>query len=698
MVTKWNKMPLLGVALALVGCGSGPEGPDNAPANHALLRDDSSGDDWPAYGRTYGEQHFSPLADVNDQNVEKLGLAWALDLGVGNPVTVPLAVNGIIYFSRGLSVIHAVDAVTGRVLWVHDSRVGEQDTEKMRPAWGSRGIAYGDGKIYAGTQDGRLVALDAATGKEVWTATTTEKGDGRYITGAPRLFNGKVIIGHGGSDTSNARGYVTAYDAATGKQLWRFFIVPGDPAKGFENKAMEMAAATWTGEWWKYGGGGAAWNAFTYDPSTDTILIGTGNGSPWNQKIRSPGGGDNLFLCSIVALDARTGAYKWHYQINPGETWDYNATMDMVLADIRIGDQVRKVVMQAPKNGFFYVIDRTNGKLISAEKITKVTWATRIDTVTGRPVEVPGARFPKGQAFELWPSLYGAHNWMPMAFNPKNGLVYIPKLVSGAIYKDQDGDLDNWQRSGGNAAESGVHLDLGLKNPEQFTSELLAWNPVTQKKAWSVKTFGGWNGGVLATAGNLVFQGQLTGRFSAYAADSGKELWHFPAQAAVLAAPITFRANGRQYVTVMAGIGASPGVAAGPLNGLTFDYRTQRKRMLTFMIDGKATLPPPAKAAKPVAQPDRDFRRHASVEMKGAQIFGLRCLSCHGWNAVAGGSAPDLRVSAVLQSQEVFRSVVRDGALVDNGMPKFPELQDEDMAALRQYLRGRAADLREGKP
>jgi quinohemoprotein ethanol dehydrogenase len=693
-------MMVLGLsALALSACkpsGGGDQaaGKDGVAAANAILSDSGSGDDWPGYGRTYGEQHFSPLTEINDGNVKSLGLAWSMDMGTGNPTSIPVEVGGTLYMSTGLSVVRAVDARTGKLLWTYDSRVADHAGKEMRSSWGIRGIAWWNGKVYTGTVDGRLIALDAKTGQEVWTVQTLEKGNGQFITGAPRVFDGKVIIGQGGGDTTPTRGYATAYDAETGKQLWRFYVVPGDPKKGFENKAMEMAAKTWKGEWWKIGGGGEPWNAFTYDAETDTILIGTGNGFPWNQRIRSPGGGDNLFLCSMIAVDAKTGAYKWHYQYNPSETWDYNSTMDMELADLTIDGKPRKVVMSAPKNGFLYVIDRTSGKLISAGKIAKVTWASKIDTATGRPVETPTARFENGASFELWPSYTGAHSWMPMAFSPKTGLVYLPKLEQGAKYTDKGIDTKAWKPAPGTVGEV---FDANLKDPLNFTSSLLAWNPVSQQKAWEVKTLGGWNGGILATAGNLVFQGQLDGRFSAYSADHGQELWHFPGQAAILAAPITYRVDGRQYVTVLVGMGSSASLDVRSHGGIAIDPRAQKKRVLTFVLDGKAVLPPPPPpfVLKPVADPG--YAPDPAAAAKGATVFGANCAVCHGWDAKAGGYGPDLRGSAVPQSAEAFDGVVRDGALTANGMPKFGELSDADRAAIRQYLRSRAADLRAGK-
>jgi len=680
--------------LALAACGRSR---DSTPgrggeASDKLLRDDAGGDDWPGYGRTYGEQHFSPLGEINDSNVAKLGLAWSMDLPPGNAATQPLEVGGTLYFATGMSIVHAVDAATGKLIWQYDPKIAEHAGHEMRTSWGIRGIGWWNGKVYTGTVDGRLVALDAKTGRLVWSVRTTPKGSGLFITGAPRAFAGKIVIGQGGGDTTNNRGYATAYDAETGKQLWRFYIVPGDPKKGFETPAMAMAAKTWTGEWWKWGGGGEPWNGFTYDPETDTLLIGTGNGFPHNRRARSPGGGDNLFLCSIVAVDAKTGQYKWHYQYNPGETWDYNSTMDMELADLTIGGAPRKVVLHAPKNGFLYVIDRTNGKLISAGRIARVTWASGIDMKTGRPIEVPGARYPKGAPFELWPTTSGAHSWMPMAYSPMAKLVYIPKIEQGGVFSDSVEDLKGWK----NGDFGPGRRTAPSKSPLNNRTALLAWDPVTQQQRWKVDTVGGWNGGVLATAGNLVFQGQLNGQFSAYAGDSGRTLWRFAAQAGILGAPISYRIGGKQYVTVLAGVGTSAAYNPDSHGGIVFDYRSQKRRVLTFVLDGKANLPPapPPFVLKPAA--DADYRPDPALATKGWLLYAKNCQACHGPDAISGGAAPDLRGSAVAQSAEAFDGIVRGGDLVAAGMPRFDEKSDEELAAIRQYLRSRAADLRRG--
>jgi quinohemoprotein ethanol dehydrogenase len=664
-------------------------------AENARLADGSSGNDWPAYGRTYGEQHFSPLTDINGGNVDKLGLVSWLDLPVSPVATQPIAVDGIIYMSSGLSVVRAVDGVTGKQLWTFDPKVAEVSGDKLRQGWGNRGIAYWNGKVYTGTNDGRLIAVDAKTGTQVWSAQTTENGDGRYITGAPRIMNGRVLIGHGGADSASIRGYIVAHDAETGKLLWRFYFVPGNPADGFENEAMRKAAKTWFGEWWKYGGGGNAWNAMSYDPETDTLFVGTGNGSPWNRRIRSAGKGDNLYLCSIVALNGKTGAYKWHYQINPGETWDYNATMDMHLADVTIDGKVHKALVQAPKNGFLYVLDRNTGKLLAANKIVKVTWAKGIDLKTGRPIENPGIRFEDGKDFELWPSYTGAHSAQPSAYDPGSGLMYIPLLERGASYNDRGIDVKNWKRPPGNVYDFGVNIGFGtsIDDPIQNTSYLAAFNPITGKELWKIRTPRNFNGGLMVTAGGIVFQGQNDGLFNAYDSKTGRRLWSFEAQAPVIGAPIAFKAAGKEYVSVVAGMGTSASNVLA-VSGFTDlpDYRDQSRRLLIFAVGGNAHLP--AKPPVSEAPADADYRPAPEQEKAGATVYNTYCIGCHGVNGVSGGGAPKLTRSAVPLSREAFASVVRDGTLMPNGMPQYKHLDDAQLESLRQFLRAQAQQMR----
>jgi quinohemoprotein ethanol dehydrogenase len=665
--------------------------------SHALLLDSNDGEDWPGFGRTYGEQHFSPLDEINQRTVGQLGLVAFTDLGPGHSVTGPIEVGGVLYFANRHNVVHAVEAKTGKELWVHDTQAAERAGKRMRVVWGTRGVAWRNGKVYTGTTDGRLIALDARSGKEIWSVLTVEKDDIRFITGAPRIFGDKVIVGHGGADSGATRGYVTAYDAETGKQLWRFFVVPGQP--GVDNdETTRMAARTWAGEWWKMGGGGTVWNAITYDPETDTVFLGTGNGYPWNHRIRSKGQGDNLFLCSIVALDGKTGTYKWHYQINPGETWDYNASMDLELADVSIDGKLRKVLMTAPKNGFFYVIDRTSGKLISAKPfVDKVTWATGIDLNSGRPIENPAARFPNGGSFDLWPSFVGGHSWLPMAYSPLTRLVYIPTIEVGATYSDANIDLKNWSPPTSNILDVGLLTDFTpLNGPgQERRSYLQAYDPVRQQRVWQVPTPGPIGGGVAVTAGNLVFQGGLDSKFKAHDAATGKLVWSFDVGSPVLAPPIVYRVDGRQYVSVITGMGSSFGTYSSIL-AYRADYRTQSHFLLTFAIGGKVQLPKPIQAEFRSIE-DPGFKVNTSSADRGAAIYWTYCYTCHGSNAVAAGTAPDLRGSAMLLDQASMRQVVKEGVLVPNGMPRFEEIPDEGIADLRQFLRQEAATWRSAK-
>lgn len=675
--------------IGLVGLADAAEPRDPA----AILHDDAGGENWAAYGRTYGEQHFSPLAAVNRDNVKDLGLSWHMDLPLGNSVTGPLAVDGVIYFTSGYSVVHAVRAADGKLLWKYDPKVTEVAGRKLRQAYGSRGIAWWNGKIYTGAHDGRLIAIDAATGKELWSQMTVPQDDARFISGPPRVFDGKVIVGHGGGDVGSIRGYVTTYDAETGEFLWRFYTVPGNPADGFENPAMEMAAKTWAGEWWKHGGGGTVWNTITYDAETDTVFLGVGNGSPWNHRVRSAGEGDNLFLSSILALSG-DGEYKWHYQTNPGESWDYNASMDMQLADLEIGGKLRKVLITAPKNGFFYVLDRVTGELISAEPFAKVTWAKGIDMKTGRPIENPDARYPEGTTFVMWPGPVGAHSWLPMAYSPKTRLAYIPAIELAAAYSSSGAAERNWKRFPGHAVDGATAVDFYVDaGPENGTSSLLAWDPVAQKEVWKVPTPGFFNGGVMATAGNLVFQGQADGLFNAYDAQTGERLWSFDAGVPVVAPPITFSHEGVQYVTVLTGMGTSGGAFA-KFNPMPVDYYTQERRVLTFALGGKDSLPPPAPFVLEAVE-DPEFTPDTTNLALGAEQFGRRCAVCHGVDAVASGQAPDLRASAIILSADSFAAVVRDGEFTPRGMPRFEELTDAELEAIRQYLRIRTAALRD---
>ncbi|MEJ0088041.1 MAG: PQQ-dependent dehydrogenase, methanol/ethanol family [Pseudomonadota bacterium] len=655
--------------------------------DNTALNNDADGRNWAAYGRTFGETHYSPLAEINRQTVPRLNLAWTLDLDVTNNLSTPLAVDGVIYVASGYSFVHAVDAKTGKLLWRFDPEVLKAAGNKLRTGWGIRGLAFWKGRLFVGTHDGRLIAIDAKTGQQVWSVQTIDTADGSFVSGPPRVFNDKVVIGFGGGDFGAVRGYVTAYDTNTGKQLWRWFTVPGDPSKGFENAAMEMAAKTWTGEWWKYGGGGTVWNAMTYDPEFNRLYIGTGNGGPWNWKIRSPGGGDNLFLCSVVALNADTGEYVWHYQTTPGDSWDYNSAMDMTLATLDIGGAPRKVILHAPKNGFFYVLDRATGKLVSAEKLGTVTWATKVDLATGRPILTPNARYENGPV-TLWPSFQGVHNLYPQSFSPLTKLVYVPTIEMPAQFGG-DVDVKNWHPLPSSIQFTGFPTADGDPPADAGKSYLTAWDPVKQRAAWQQPTPGPHNGGTLATGGDLVFQGQADGYINAYGASDGRRVWSFYAATAALGTPITFAIGKQQYVSILTGpLHGAPGGFGSMAAKFGWDPRIHPRRLLTFVLDGKGKLPPtpPPVFAKPLDAPEMNV--DDALVKEGIQQWS-RCQLCHGPGAVAGGTAPDLRASQIVLNPASFATVVK-GGLESRGMPKFGELSDRELDALRNYVRYRA--------
>jgi quinohemoprotein ethanol dehydrogenase len=679
----------LAATLSVTGCGrqAGPasSAPPAPAASAPLLQPGTlAAGDWPNFGGDGHELHYSPFDEISLATVDRLKLAWYHELEPGFSVSAPVKGGDKLFTTTGHSFIRAFDAASGKLLWTYDARVREIAQTPLHLSWGNKGIAWEANRLFVATTDGRVIALDDSTGKPIWETRQFELSELRYNNGAPRVFDGKVIVGHGGADLSPIRGYVTAYDAATGKQLWRFYAVPSDPSQPPENRADEIMRATWKGDWYGRGGGGTAWNAFSYDAELNLIYLGLGNGFPYNHRMRSPGGGDNLFLASIVAVNADSGEYVWHYQVCPAEQWDCTAVQDMTIATLDIQGKPRKVLMQAPKNGFFYVLDAATGEFISAEKIAKVTWAEKIDA-TGRPVENPAIRYQdKEGLFELWPGPQGAHSWLPQAFSPRTGLVYIPIMEMGALIGPPP------PNPSGITAHMGVTLIPDAELAQSRRSFLRAWDPIAQKEAWSVELPGVWPGGVLATAGDLVFQGRIDGYLIAYDAKTGKEVWSYKTVAPVVAPPIAYRANGRQYVTVLTGSGSQGGgiLATGNAPFRT-DYALPR-HVLTFALDGTATIPAFAMPEqKPL--PDPDFRPEPDRVMAGAMAFANNaCLVCHGMNAIGGGAAPDLRFSPMILSAEAFKAVVKDGILKPRGMPPSPQISDETLEEIRHYLRMRA--------
>ncbi|MEJ0035472.1 MAG: PQQ-dependent dehydrogenase, methanol/ethanol family [Gammaproteobacteria bacterium] len=708
MIKHSSRAAIASIALILAACGANNQDKKAAADAAAaakkpaavdaarLVAADKDGANWLSYGRTYDEQRFSPLKQVNATNVQQLGLAWSFDLDTAHRVqeATPLVIDGVMYVSSAWSKVFAINAATGERIWSYDPKVPGEAGVNACCDVANRGVAAWNGKIYVGTLDGRLIALDAATGKPVWEKLTVDKNYRYTITGAPRVVKGKVLIGNGGAEMG-VRGYITAYDAETGEQAWRFYTVPGDPSKGFESPALEKAAATWKGEWWKMGGGGTVWDSFVYDPELDLVYVGTGNGSPWNQEYRSPGGGDNLYLSSIVALKAETGEYVWHYQTTPGETWDFTATQPLMLATLKIGGADRKVIMQVPKNGFFYVLDRATGELLSAQPVLPTNWATSVDLKTGRPVENPASRYGKtGKPFVAMPGPMGAHSWQPMAFNPERGLVYVPINEAGFVYIP-DKAFHATPLSFNVGADFGagslpIQDDKAMAGVKAGTKgHLAAWDPVTQKEVWRVQYEHPWSGGALATAGDLVFAGSGEGEISAYKADTGSKLWTGATQAGVLAAPMTYEVNGEQYVAVEVGYGGAFALAAGPL-ALDAHVKGNSPRVLAFKLNGKAALPAPVAEAPRVLQPPPNTA-NVAVVTEGKARYHRFCGTCHGDSAVSGGVLPDLRYSEALNKPDLWNQIVHDGALKSQGMVPFASvLSQSEIDAVRAYVTSRA--------
>lgn len=652
----------------------------------ALKKADARTGDWITHGRDYAETRFSPLKQINDGNVKDLGLAWSFDTETNRGLeATPIIVDGVMYTTGSWSIVFAIDARTGKQLWKWDPKVPHSYGPKACCDVVNRGVAVYKGRVYVGTLDGRLAALDAATGAPVWQVVTVDQTKSYTITAAPRVVKGKVLIGNGGGEYG-MRGYFSAYDAMTGKLAWRFYTVPGDPKEvvpAAMKPAMEKAAKTWNGEWWKVGGGGTVWDSMAYDPDLDLLYVGVGNGSPWNQHVRSPGGGDNLYLSSILAVKPDTGALVWHYQTTPGDTWDFTATQHIVLADLAIGGQPRKVLMQAPKNGFFYVLDRATGELISAEPYVTVTWAKGIDKKTGRPIEADGVRY-KDKPIGMQPGPLGGHNWQPMSFNPQTGLVYIPAQETMFGY-GQEAGFKFRDRGWNTGVDFAIVKDMPAAIP---TGHLLAWDPVAQKERWRAPYVVMWNGGTLSTAGNLVFQGTADGRFVAYSADNGAKLWQVSVGTGVIASPVTYEIDGTQYVSIMAGWGGAFALTGGNL-GLP----ATPGRLLTFALNAKQQLPV---LAATQLTPPAAIELNASSEMlaKGGDLFARNCAVCHGIAAFGGGGVlPDLRYSSPATFNS-FQKILLDGALINEGMPSFKHsMNAEDVQAIRAYVISRRNEL-----
>lgn len=653
--------------------------------DHALRKSSEHPNEWLSYGLNYAETRHSPLNQINKSNIDSLGLAWSFELGSKRGLeATPIVSNGIMYFTGSWSKVYAVDAKSGEMLWTYDPKVPKEYGEKVCCDVINRGVAIYKNMIYVGSLDGRLIAINSSTGQKEWEVVTVDQSKPYSITGAPRIVKGKVIIGNGGADLG-VRGYVTAYDAMTGNEEWRFYCVPGNPNDPFESEAMEEAAKTWTGEWWKYGGGGTPWDAMAYDPELNLLYVGTGNGAPWNRDIRSPGGGDNLYLSSIVALNPDNGELVWHYQTTPGDTWDYTATQHIILADIEISGKERKVLMQAPKNGFFYVLDRESGELISADPYVYTNWAKEIDMATSRPIENEFARYPNMNA-QISPNAGGGHNWQPMAYNSKTGLVYIPAREGGMFY----GQPSNWEYADDSRSwNTGSDFNEKITIVEDSMSgrnfgKLIAWDPIQQKEVWSVWQKSSWNAGVLTTD-DLVFQGNAEGEFSAFDALTGKVLWKYPLETGIIASPITYEIENVQYVSILVGWGGVMGIWS------KYTEQINPGTLYTFALGENEQLPEFAKVPEKKFI-DLEIEASRDEIENGAILFNRYCGKCHG-----GGIIPDLKYSteAVFAS---FQKIVSDGILLPLGMPKFEgRLNSSEIENIKNYILHSAKEAKQNQ-
>ena len=652
--------------------------------DHArALRAGGEGQDWLLNGRTFRAERHSPLTQIDTDSIQGLGLDWYTDLDAPDGmVATPIVVDGTIYIPLPFSVVQAIDASNGELLWEYDPVVSyAQGTELVAiSARTNRGVAVWRGKVFVTVADCRLVALDAGTGELLWQQVACDPSKGYAMTAAPHVGRDMVFVGNANSESGlQTRGHVDAYDADTGRHLWRFYTVPSHIPEENTSPAMQMAAQTWTGDsLQRYGGGGNAWDDLTYDPELDLLYFGTAAALPQLYVERSPEGGDSLYTLSVVAVQGSTGEYRWHYQADPQDNWGYDLNTNIILADLPVNGQSRQVLMIAPKNGFFYVLDRATGELISANNFARVSWATHIDLDTGRPVHNPATNYWDGAQgeFYLYPNPWGAHTWIPMSYHPGERLAYIPV-----------NNLPVRQVFNGDGTVSGQMAIPPVEDGEEFVQgHLVAWDPVTQSRRWAVERANGFNGGTMTTAGGLVFQGTATGWFEAFSAGEGNPLWAFDTGSAISAAPVSYELDGEQYVLIAIGGGGHPRFARPEF--FFVEAALGPSRLLAFKVGGTAQLPRYVVAARSLPEPPPLTASPDMVE-QGERLYQL-CGFCHGPEArgALNGTMPDLRYMTE-ETHEQWHAIVVGGARLDRGMPAFP-VSIEESEAIRAYVVNRA--------
>jgi quinohemoprotein ethanol dehydrogenase len=713
----WTVLRLIVAASAMIiglsGCGSAaPPASAVAPVLPSagvldaarLAAAASEPDQWFTPGRDTTGAYYSPLADINAGNATRLGFAWQYHLGTYRGLeATPIVIDGVMYAVGNFGRVYVLDATTGRELWTYDPGVDGQ--------WGryaccdavNRGLAVWKGRVYVGALDGNLHALDAGTGKLLWKVDTLPARGSKTpytLSAAPVIAGDLVIVGSAGADFAGARGYVAGYDLDSGALRWRFYTVPRDPKDGPQDQPhLVDALKSWDPRHrWEAGGGGTVWDGISYDPDLKLLYIGTANGAPYNINEGGRKGGDDLYTAAIVAIHAQTGQLAWYYQTTPGDRWDYDSTQKMILTDLDLGQGPRKVLMQASKNGYYYVLDRSSGQLLSANNFAFVNWSKGIDPKTGRPMLSPQGDYTKGAAL-IFPATSGAHSWQPMSYDPQTRLTYIPTMEWPMVYfdsaKSRAGSIEGWFTVPAMSSEDYdpkalaslygslpplQQLDRGLP-PARSRGFLRAWDPIHQRLAWEVPTSSDWDGGVLSTGGGLVFQGDAAGYLNVYAADSGKALAHLQLGTGVLAAPMTYRIAGTQYLAVVAGYGGNAINYPLPKDSAAFT-RNNEGRIVVLKIDGGTVPLPPLLTIDPLPTPPAHEGTPVSIAA-GEVLYNRFCGRCH---QLGRGLLPDLRTLSPGLHQ-AFYDIVLNGALASKGMGRWDDvLSRADAESIHAYI------------